>query len=201
MEFVEYSFESLRTDSLKLAQLVKGSGYRPDAIAYLARGGWLIGVEVANFFESPLIELSAHRGGEASKDVFAPLLSKLPASVRRKLRAFEIQHRLKNNDTETQKKTLHVTRRYALPLKAEKLLLVDDSLDTGASVEAAKCELKQIYKNTEVKVAVLNSWASSTSLIDADWQLYRNHMLCLPSSKDNKLYGEFCERYQKDGVS
>lgn len=194
VEFIEYSLEGLRDESIRLAKLVERDGYRPDCVAYLARGGWIIGETVAEYFGVPVVELSAHRSGDSAKGRLPFLLSKLPRSVRKFLRELEISRRLKHDDGKSQYKTICVTERYPIPEDINRILLVDDSADTGASVIAAVRELSRLFSTSEVRSAVLNVFAGSKAWID--WHLHRDCLLCLPSSKDNAEYSLFVRQYE-----
>lgn len=196
MEFIEYSLESLRDESIQLAKMVEQDGYVPDCVAYLARGGWVIGEAVASHFSVPVIELTAHRSGDVVKDRSAALLSRLPRSVRKALRESEIRRRLRHDGGTMQQKTIRITERYPLPNAAEKILLVDDSADTGASITAAVAELARTFLGAEIRVAVLNVFPRATEGCQIDWHFHKGCLLCLPSSKDNREYFSFMEKYE-----
>lgn len=196
MEFIEYSLESLRDESIRLAEMVEKAGYRPDCVAYLARGGWVIGEAVASCFGVPVMELTAHRGGDAAKDRSASLLSRLPRLVRKGLREWEIRRRLKHDDGVAQHKSIRITERYPLPKRAEKILLVDDSADTGSSIAAAVEALSRTFFGAEIRVAVLNAFPRAMEGRQIDWCLHEECLLCLPSSKDNREYHSFIDKYE-----
>lgn len=195
MEFIEYSLESLRDESVRLAEMVERDGYRPDCVAYLARGGWLIGKEISEYFGTPLIELSAHRSGDAAKESTAPFLSSIPRPIRKIMRSLEIKRRLAHDDGTTQKKTVHLTSRYRIPAKVNQLLLVDDSADTGVSIVAASSVLAAKFPGATVKVAVINAFNKAMETARLDWCLHKECLLGLPSSKDSKEYGRFTALY------
>ncbi len=177
--------------------MVEKAGYRPDCVAYLARGGWVIGEVVASCFGVPVMELTAHRSGDAAKDRSASLLSRLPRLVRKGLREWEIRRRLKHDDGVAQHKSIRITERYPLPKRVEKILLVDDSADTGASIAAAIEALSRTFLGAEIRVAVLNVFSRALEGCQIDWCLHEGCLLCLPSSKDNREYSNFALMYEK----
>lgn len=197
MEFREYSLESLRDESIKLARLVEKDGYRPDCVAYLARGGWAIGKAISEHFGAPLIELSAHRSGNAAKERSASLLARLPRSIRRALREWEMKKRLSGDNGETQRKSVRLTERYDAPADARRILLVDDSADTGSSLAAACEKLSDMFPGADVRTAVLNIFPRAKSAARIDWYMYESSLLCLPSSKDNAEYPLFVRKYEE----
>lgn len=196
MQFVELSIADLRDRSRELAKLVSRDGFRPEAVAYLARGAYLIGVEMGAYFECPLIELSAHRSGEATKGEFAPILARLPKFARHFLRSFEIRRRLTSDAGDAQRKTMRLTNRFRPPAECGRILLVDDSVDTGSSVRAALGLLRRMYPGAEIGVAVLNTFEREPLGGHGDWHLYEGVLLSTPSSKDNAQYGEFLRMYE-----
>ena len=199
MEFIEYSLESLRDESICLAEMVEGDGYRPDCVAYLARGGWVIGEAVAGHFGAPLIELSAHRSGDAAKERGASLLARLPKVAKKTLREWEIRRRLSTDSGEAQRKSVRLTERYQVPSSAERVLLVDDSADTGASISAAMEQIERLFPGSDVRVAVINSFAPARDAVRLDWSLHIDCLLCTPMSKDSRDYLRVCREYESGG--
>lgn len=194
MDFVELSIESLREESKHLARLV-AKDWHPDTVVYLAKGGYLIGLEVAAFFEADLLEISAHRSGDSAKSHASSLLPKLPRFLRHALREFEISKRLKTDNGKTQKKSMFITDRYLLNKSPKKLLIVDDSADTGNSLKNAKELLSKEYPESEIKIAVLNCFDEAQQNIKIDWWLMLNTLLSTPASKDNEEFSLFINSY------
>lgn len=196
MEFAEYSIASLRDESLKLARLVDEGGYSPDCVAYLARGAWIIGETMADYYGVPRIELTAHRSGEVEKRKTSALLRLLPRVLRRLLRECEVRRRLRTDDGSSQRRTMHLTERHPVPEGVSRILLVDDSVDTGASILAALNEIRILIPDAEVRVAAINVFAPAKSLGIVDWMLMEGVLLGLPSSKDSVEYKTFCSAYE-----
>lgn len=196
MEFIEYSLESLHDESIRLAKRIEGDGYRPDCVAYLARGGWIIGKAVAEYFGVPLIELSAHRKGDSAKDYAAVFLSRIPRSIRIMMRSLEIRNRLSHDDGDSQRKSVHLTSRYPIPNHINRILLVDDAADTGASIVAGRGILSEAFPKAMIMTAVINVFGKALMSAHIDWWLYEDCLLCLPSSKDSKEYDQFIALYE-----
>lgn len=188
MELLEFSLESFRDESLRLAQMVKEAGYEPDCVAYLAKGAWQIGEACSDYFDVPMVELTAHRSGESVKSSARSLLQVLPKGVRRILREAELRKRLENVDGSAQKKAMRLTDSFPLPEDSKRVLLVDDAADTGSSLIAAKDLLTNLLPGSEVKTAVIASFGPARDAMAVDFSLYENVLLCSPMSKDNKDY-------------
>lgn len=196
MELLEFSPESFRDESLRLAKLVESSGWRPDCVAYLAKGAWQIGEVCADYFSTPVIELSAHRTGEAAKTGAHCFLRVLPRSVRKLLREMELRKRLSSFDGNSQKKTMRLTDRFELPVEAARILIVDDAADTGSSLIAAKGFLADLWPASEIKTAVINSFGHARLSGAVDYSLYEDVLLCTPMSKDSRYYEEATRSYK-----
>lgn len=201
MRFLEYSLESYRAESERLAQLVQKAGYQPDCVAYLARGAWQIGGVCSDWFGVPLVELSAHRSGDAAKEEAHSALAALPSWAKHLVRRLEVAWRLSRGDNSQQEKSCRLTDRFPLPERAEHVLLVDDSADTGTSIKAAKNLLGELFPSAEVRVAVINSFepARQTGLVD--WNLHEDCLPSTPMSKDNRDYERACAEYASFGPS
>ena len=64
------------------------------------------------------------------------------------------------------------------------LLLVDDAIDTGATIQQAREQLVRQLPNADVRVAVITV-TTSRPMCDADFCLYHNRTLCrFPWSND-----------------
>lgn len=192
MQYIELNIADTYIESLKLAKIIAVE-YKPDLVAYLARGGYLIGNAVSSYFSVPMVEISKHHKSNIVKN--QSCLSKLPFHMKSILRAIEIKLRLAKH-TSVLKNDAAFTCRYRIPTTANKVLLVDDSVDTGASVRAAIVLLKDKYPNAEIKIATFNVFDKSTVLTPIDWSLYRNTLMSMPTSRDNREYRKFCGLYE-----
>ncbi|MRX82333.1 phosphoribosyltransferase [Eggerthella guodeyinii] len=195
MRFIEYSVESLLAESRKLASLV-GAEYEPDAIAYLAKGGYLIGGTFSRFFDAPLIEMAATRSGDPAKRVVASVLQSLPKGIKRLMREIEAYARIKEKaDPAVDSRSIEITGRYPVPKKAKRVLIVDDSVDTGASLLLAMGLIRQAFPNAEIRSTAINVFTASQKAVNVDWALYENVLLSTPASKDNREYEKFKALY------
>ena len=195
MRFVELSFEESYRESFKLAEKISQS-FSPDVIVYLAKGGYIFGRNIAAFFGAPVFELSSKRSGDEIKRKNAALLMKLPRCARRVLREIEIRLRL-NKKNEEQKQQFYLTSRYEPPASANKILLIDDSADSGSSIVTALEFLKELYPYGDVRIAALNVFDAAMQKVKIDYFTYRNTLISTPASKDNKQYHLFIEMYEK----
>ncbi len=74
-----------------------------------------------------------------------------------------------------------------------KILLVDDSVDSGNSIKLSKEALKNYFSKAEIKTAVFNFMTKSTEKVD--YYLYQNTMICGLWSNDSKENKKFNQLY------
>ena len=80
----------------------------------------------------------------------------------------------------------------------QRILVVDDSVDTGHSMKQVVDAISSGFNNVEIKIAGLNVWDKSRSIIDTDFALYKDTVIKTPMSKDSKEYKEFMKIYNSE---
>ena len=197
MPFVELSIENLRNETISFAKEIEPQ-YTPDLVAYIAMGGYLIGREMAEYFDVPLIELRTCRSGEKQKQQATTLLTKLPKCCKHALRALEMKSRSCMPRSEEKNRSANITQRYDLPLSSKKILLVDDSVDSGTSAMSAIRVLGERYPNALIEIAAFNVFSASEQVVNVRFWMYRDYLISFPSSKDNLERPVFLEMYAQD---
>lgn len=175
-------------------QLVTKIDFNPDLVVFIAKGSYQIGEVLAESFCVPLVEITAKRFGDSKKDFIKPILRCLPSKIKFFLRKVEIKLNVHNNSSDRSVKL--VIPDSMKKFKYKKIILVDDSVDTGHSILAATNKLLEVYPNAEVKVAAFNVFDSSKQLVDVSYSLFENKMLLGPWSKDSKEYQSFLATYK-----
>jgi len=80
--------------------------------------------------------------------------------------------------------TLSPEIRAHLTVNNPTLLLIDDAIDTGATIQEARRQLLEQYPSLDIRVAVITV-TTPHPLCEADFALYRNRTLCrFPWSND-----------------
>lgn len=193
MNFLELSIENLKNECKLWTKDIK-KNFNPDLIIYVAKAGYLIGKEMSNEFNVPLVAINAERKGNNLKNYFQPILKFIP----NKLRYLIIKLELKSNIHKKSSERNIYFKSNLDELNCEKnvnLLIVDDSVDTGHSINAVKKVVQEKFKNANIKIAALNVWDKSEEIIKVDYSLYRNTIIKAPMSKDSKEYDEFIKMY------
>ena len=196
MKYIELSRKDLESQCNSWAQEIKQS-YQPDLIVYVAKAGYLIGREMKAVFNVPLVGISATREGNALKEIVGPIVSKLPNFVRNILIALELKSDTHSKNTE-RKIQFHEGM---LNMKSENIhhiLVVDDSVDTGHSMQQVVSAISKVFQDADIKIAGLNVWDKSRDIIQTDFALYTNTVIKTPMSKDSKEYKEFNTLYNEE---
>ncbi|WP_303997434.1 phosphoribosyltransferase [Megamonas hypermegale] len=196
MNYVELSIKSLDQISKTLANKIKQS-YNPSLIIYIAKGGFLIAKSMSEILDVPIIGIYAVRKGNKNKERLAPILSKIPKCITKILRIIELKSGL--HKTIKERHVYFDKDIENFNTNSLKILIVDDSIDTGYSMLAVKNMLINKFKNIkDIKVAAINVWDKSDEIITVDFYCYKNTIMVTPMSKDSKEYGAFIKLYEQE---
>lgn len=195
MDSVVLSLKSLREESLELAKCIEVE-FKPDLVVYIARGGYLIGKEISDYFHVPCIGIHAEREGGKLKDFISPLLRLLPKRIKIYLRELELSsgvHEI-NKDRQIY---WDVDNKYLECVSGKSnILVVDDSVDTGYSMISVVHEIcRDVGEDVTIKTAAINYWSKSLSVIRTDFFNYKDTIIQTPMSKDSKEYSIFEQLY------
>lgn len=192
MQYIELSIEELKDQSKELAKLISVD-FQPDVVVFIAKGSFLIGYEMSNFFNTPLVECFAVRKGNKFKQYVSPILKCFPKKLKKYLRERELQSGLHSFSSD---RHVYISNQKNAIENATNILVVDDSVDTGYTVKEVIHYLTNNFSKGNIKVAALNYFDQSVAIFQIDYFLYTNCMLQGPWSKDSKYYKEFISRYK-----
>ena len=172
--------------------------YQPDLIIYIAKGGYLIGREMREVFNVPMIGIGTSRDGNDLKEKIGPFVAMLPNFVRNLLISIELKSNIHKKNTERQAHFLDNIEEKVEIKKIKSILVTEDSVDTGHSMKRSLEEIKKVFPDAEVKVASLNVWDKSKNIVSVDYSLYQNTIIKAPMSKDSKEYKDFIKTYNEE---
>lgn len=196
MKYIELSRKDIEEQCKDWAKEIQKS-YQPDLIVYVAKAGYLIGREMKDVFNVPLVGISATREGNALKEVVGPIVSRMPNFVRNILISLELRSDTHSKNTE-RKIHYHEGLEKMKSQNIKSILVVDDSVDTGHSMKQVVDAISSLFGDVEIKIAGLNVWDKSRSIIDTDYALYRDTVIKTPMSKDSKEYKDFMKIYNSE---
>lgn len=180
-----------------LAEKVLASGYRPDCILYIERAGRIPGVLLARRLGCVAVPATASRTGRSLKTRFRHLLRLLPTSAKNLLRRLELAVGVQESSPQ---RNVSIPKRI---LEFERILIVDDAIDTGQSVLQVKAAVEALHTSPppSIKVAVITTTASRgrESVLQPDFALFRRTIVHFPWSSDSPEYDEFLRLYDQLG--
>ena len=192
MELLELSRKKLTEENKKLYKKVI-KDYNYDLVIFIARGSYLIGRDLADLNNTPLLEVYATRKGGKFKKLVSPILKIIPRGIKNILRKkeFNSNYHEKNNERSISFNE-NIWSKYK---DCKKIVLVDDSVDTGYSIKYAKETIEKFFTKATVKVAAINYFEKSKKIVDTDFYLYNEKMLLGPWSNDSKENKEYLNEY------
>lgn len=191
MNYIELSRENVRNECIRFKKNIK-SEYDYDLIIFVAKGAYYIGKFLSEIDDTPLLMISATRKGNSLKKFLKPFLKLVPKKAQIFLREKEMNsnYHKKNNDRvinfDNKKWNKHKNKK--------NVLIVDDSIDTGNSIEQVYKVVREYYENSNVEVAVFNCMDKAS--FKPRFSLYANTMINGPWSSDSKYNKEFIEQYE-----
>lgn len=193
MDCLELSIKELKSECLNWSRQLKKQ-YQPDLIIYVAKAGYLIGKVMSKEFGVPLIGINAERKGNNVKSFFQPLFKFIPNKLRYLIIKIELKSDVHKKASE--RNIYFKDNLDNLDIgKIKNILIVDDSVDTGHSINAVRKVVEDKFKNVNIRIAALNTWDKSEEIIKIDYTLYKNTIIKAPMSKDSKEYKIFINMY------
>lgn len=171
------------------------AGYDPDVIIGVLNGGGYVGRQIAQISpkETTYAEVKIQRGGTKKKEkgLIHRILQSLPYAILDILRILEsivLEYKSKRNNTKREG-TIKLPENVVSLLadgEHKKVLLIDDAIDSGATLLLLKQYLMSKFENIDVKIAVITI-TTKHPLVVADYYRYYNRTLIrFPWSNDIK---------------
>lgn len=196
MKYIELSIEELVRECRNWIKDIEKS-YCPDMVIYVAKAGYLIGQAFVHELGSvPLVAIGAERRGNGLKSKLHKYLAIIPFRLRNILIFIELKTNIHKAKKERNVDFISDVTPY-INSGIKRILLVDDSVDTGYSIKQVKDKVAEVFPNSEIRTASLNVWDKSKEIVQVEYALYHNVIIKAPMSKDSKEYNEFVGLYNK----
>lgn len=186
------NIEDVKRLSLELAHKISD---RPELVVYVAKGAYLIGRTIAEYFEIPLLEVEAVRTGNRLKDIVRPVLALLPSRFKVWLRRKEMNTGVHTRNSE--RHTVINDTHMLLAQNFRSILLVDDSVDTGNTIQAVIKILQEAFPQAQIQTAAFFVFESSKTLVHIDYNLYGDTIFSAPWSSDSLYHKDFMREYEE----
>lgn len=179
----------------ELAERV-GAGFDPDVVVGILNGGAYVGRQMLGVLtpkdDRAYAEVRLQRSSTESKDnpIVSFLLRHLPLPVLdmlRKAEAVVLEHRLGKNPPRREGSIEFVDEiSDVLAQGGKNVLIVDDAIDSGATIALVKEYISEKFPGNDVRTAVITV-TTRHPIADADYWLYHDRVLIrFPWSKDAK---------------
>ena len=193
MEYIELSLEDVEKKSKELYEMILKDKFDFELVIFIAKGSFPIAKKLSKDSNVPLLEISATRKGGGVKKILKPFLKIVPKRLLIYLRRKEMKSTYHEKNCE--RNISFSVSKYKKYLKCNKILLIDDSIDSGYSIIEVKKALENYFNAADIRVAVFNTMKKS--IIRPDFTLYEDTMICGPWSNDSKFYSTFLTEYKK----
>lgn len=179
-----------RFDSLcdELAHLVQGS-FAPDLVVGIATGGIVVGEKVAQRLNTPLATITRQRAGTRAKDLFrfSFFLPLLPYCVSNHLRVYEVRRAearfRRGRRVFTSRPVVISDQEASLIGCANRILVVDDSVDSGATFNDCLRRVRDINPAAELRTAAITSTFQEPAFVP-DYLVMKHTLIRFPWAKD-----------------
>ena len=153
MEYIELSSIEVEKKSVELYEkVVKSFNY--DLVVFVAKGSYTIGRKMADLNNCPLIEIKATRKANKIKKIISPLLKIIPKKIKILLRSKEFNSNIHESDQ--QRNIIYNDNIWGRYKNRQRILLVDDSVDTGYTIKQCREKIKDFFSQAEIKIAAFN---------------------------------------------
>ncbi|MCQ2538622.1 MAG: phosphoribosyltransferase [Lachnospiraceae bacterium] len=195
MEYKEMTAAEVKKCCRSLSEEILQTGYNPDLVVFIAKGAFQIGKIISENFDCPMVEINCSRKGSKLKNALSPFFKLIPSGLKAMLREKEMNNLSKKADSERTAEYDVVS--WSKHDSAKRILLVDDSIDSGYSMRAAYDCVKEYFAGAEVRIAVINEFEGSEKVISSDYCLLQNTLISGPWSADSKEHKRFIARYEE----
>lgn len=173
----------------QLSCRVKAGGYTPSLLIGIQHGGAEVARRMRNDFpEAAYCEVRLSRPGtrQKSQGLAHRLLQHLPLWMCNTLRIVEsrVNEWRSKGEEPVRIGTIRLPQDITSTLSNPSILLIDDAIDTGATIQQARLQLLKQFPDITIRVAVITVTIPHP-ICDADFCLYHNRTLCrFPWSND-----------------
>lgn len=170
---------------LKLAGQIAADGFRPDCIIGIRNGGAYVAAEMSRAFpEAECIEVSVSRPTHRHKNnaLMKSIVRKLPVWLLDALRMAE--SRVAQLRTKAHRNAeINISDK----INARNILVVDDAIDTGATLQLVLNALRERFHDADIRSAVLTI-TTPAPCVTSNYFLFNNRTLIrFPWAIDSKI--------------
>lgn len=187
------NMSTIQEDCKRWAEEIKKS-YHPDLIIFIAKSGFLFAKPMAEIFGCNMADIVVERPGNNSKNRLQKIIDVLPMSVIAGALRSPFMYKFNAAKKERQ---IRLTPKYEAECrkKYEKILIVDDSVDTGWTLLKVLELTKKNFLDAKIKVASYSVIEYSKVRVQVDFIRFENRIVITATSRKSEEYQTFLEMY------
>ncbi len=189
------SREDVEKDCIEWAKEI-ASVYQPDLLIFIAKSGFLFAKPMVSVFGCQMAEIAASRPQSAAKDRAGGIIRHIPEKIILTILSSPFMYWFHEHKRE---RKIKVPGR--LVQEAErphhKILLVDDSVDTGWTIFHVKKIIRTYFPKAEVKTAGYALIEYSRKRVEVDFYRHKNKVILTATSRKSKQYDGFIRDYEE----
>lgn len=193
MDYLELSKKNVQEKSKELFTKIKDDDYNFELVIFIARGALYIGQEISKLNNVPLLEIKATRKTSFLKSIIKPIMKLIPKNILIYMRKKEMNSNYHEKNSERKVDFNH--KQFQKYKKVKKIIIVDDSIDSGNTILEVKKVLEDFFDEAEFKIAALNYMKKT--IIKPEYYIFSDTMLNGPWSNDSKYNKEFIKKYEE----
>ena len=189
-----HTAEAIRNDCRLWAKKI-AKDFAPDLVVFPAKSGFLFAEPIAKELNVPLVDVIATRPGNDMKDDIRKRVPWVPQW----LLALALSSKaMYGYNEENSERNVSSTQKFDTIDwgNVERVLLIDDSVDTGWSILAVKGLLEEVAPASEVRIASYCVVDVSEKRVAVDWWRYRNAIVLTATSRYSPEHEQFLEDYK-----
>lgn len=182
------SMSEVEVDCIEWAKEIEKK-YRPDLIVFIAKSGFLFAKPLSEYFGCPMVDISVSRPGSNRKDIMRRFIPRIPQWLLFEFLRSKSNYSYQNSNKD--RKVLLSDRFKKIDWKHyNRILIVDDSTDTGWSLLSVKEELKRRFSG-DIRTASYCVIDISKDRVDVEYYRYRNTIVVTATSRYSKEYRQY----------
>lgn len=169
--------------------------YQPDLIVFIAKSGFLFAKPMAEYFDCNMADILVSRPASRTKDKLKTFINLVPDKVI--LRILKMPLMYKFNDKKRERE-IKVSERYEWERHNvhKKILIVDDSVDTGWTLQCVQKVVRESFPDAIIKTASYAVIEYSSMRVSVDYYRYKNVIVLTATSRKSGQHDMFLKQYE-----
>ncbi len=170
--------------------------YKPDLIIFIAKSGFLFAKPLADFFCCDMVDIQVSRLSNKRMDILKKLIPAIPNGFL----AFYLKYKVsRKNYMDNNTRDVITNPRFDNCdfNKYERIMIVDDSVDTGWSLLKVTNLLDEKGQKSKYKVASYCVLEMALKNVSVDYYRYIDKIVITATSRYSREYQDFVDAYEK----